>query len=246
MSLSYTLEHLDEAIDRSAMVAPEIDPKRTALLMLDPQRLIMEPEGAAFVESVGGAPSGEDVIEPCERVLERCRAEGIPVMWSLWGLRPDGLDAGMAALKWPPLTPGEPDSPTSWGHVDTEELGGSLEPREGEPVIRKPRFSTFYDTPFDEYLRQLGIEYLVIAGVTSANCAHATAMDGSNRNYKVIVLADCTTAVPSSHTTDVPEGYGQHWEALRNIQMNYGDVLTSAEFFDKLETAKSGAVASGA
>lgn len=238
MSLSYTLEHLDEVIDRSAMVAPEIDASRTALLMLDPQRLIMEPEGAAYVESVGGAPSGEDVIEPCERVLERARAEGIPVVWSLWGLRPDGLDAGMCALKWPPLNPGTADSPASWGNPDTEELGGSLEPREGEPVIRKGRFSTFYDTPFDEYLRQLGIEYLVIAGVTSANCAIATSIDGWNRSYKMIVLADCTTSIPSPHSSDVPMGYGQHWEALRNIQMNYGDVITSHELFDKLEASK--------
>ena len=27
-------------------------------------------------------------------------------------------------------------------------------------------------------------------------------------------------------------GTGQHWEALRNIQMNYGDVRTSKEFID--------------
>ena len=32
-----------------------------------------------------------------------------------------------------------------------------------------------------------------------------------------------------------PPGYGQHWEALRNIQMNYGDVLLSTEFLEMLE-----------
>ena len=241
--MSFTLDHIDEVVDRSAMVAPEIDLSRTALLVLDPQRLIMESEGTGYVPSVAGAPSGEETIEPTERVVERCREEGLPVFWSMWGLRPDGWDAGPYALKWPPLNPGEPGSPTTWGHPDTEELGGNLAPQEGEPVIRKHRFSTFYNSPFDEYLRQRDIEYLVIAGVTCANCAHATAIDGCNRDYKVIVLADCSTSIPHPKAypegEEPPMGYGQHWEALRNIQMNYGDVLTSPEFFEKLDAAKS-------
>lgn len=237
------------------MVAPEIDPSRTALLVLDAQKLIMEREGTGYCPSVAGAPSGEETIEPTERVVERCREEGIPVIWSMWGLRPDGWDAGPYALKWPPLNPGQPGSPVTWGHPHTEELAGNLQPREGEPVIRKHRFSTFYNTSFDDYLRQYGIEYLVIAGVTCANCGHATAIDGCNRDYKVIMLADCSTSIPhpTAYTdsgadsgAEPPMGYGQHWEALRNIQMNYGDVLTSPEFFDKLDQAKAkGKVAAG-
>ena len=69
----------------------------------------------------------------------------------------------------------------------------------------------------------------MIVGVTSANCAHATCVDGWNKNYKMVVLADTTTAIPHPGK-DQPMGTGQHWEALRNIQMNYGDVRTSIEF----------------
>ena len=79
--MSFTLNHLDEVIDRSAMVAPEIDPSRTALLVLDAQKLIMERDGTGYCPSVAGAPSGEETIEPTERVVERCREEGIPVIW---------------------------------------------------------------------------------------------------------------------------------------------------------------------
>ncbi|MDB5937436.1 MAG: hypothetical protein JWQ01_4780, partial [Massilia sp.] len=96
------------------------------------------------------------------------------------------------------------------------------------------RFSSFYHTPLDEFMRELGADTLVIAGVTSANCAVATAIDGWNMNYKIILLADTTTAVPATNP-DQPLGYGQHWEALRNIQMNYGDILLSTEFLDKLD-----------
>ena len=227
-SLDFTYDHLDEVVPRDYFAAPEIDPRKTALLALDIQRLIVTPGGSAYVESVAGAPAGKDVIAPCNEVIERCRKVGIPVIWSLWGLRGDGMDKGIAALKWPGLNPGAPDSPASWGHRESE-LDDAAKPLKNEIQIYKHRFSTFYNTAFDEYLRELKADTVVIVGVTSANCAHATCIDGWNKNYKMVVLADTTTAIPHPGK-DQPMGTGQHWEALRNIQMNYGDVRTSIEF----------------
>jgi ureidoacrylate peracid hydrolase len=236
-SLDITYKHLDEFVPRDFLVAPEIDPSRTAVLALDIQKLIVDPKGAGYVQSVGGAPAGKDVIEPCNAVIKRAREVGIPVFWSLWGLRGDGLDKGMCAAKWPGLEPGTPQSPGSWGHRDAE-LDDHVKPLDTEVQMYKHRFSSFYNTPFDEYLRELQVDTVVIVGVTSANCAHATCIDGWNKNYKMIVLADCTTAVPHPRK-DQPLGTGQHWEALRNIQMNYGDVLTSHEFLAKIDKALS-------
>lgn len=227
-SLDLTYNHLDEWVPRDALVAPSIDPKRTAVLALDIQKLITDPDGAGYVKSVGGAPEGKDVIEPINAVLAAARDKGIPVFWSRWGLRGDGWDTGVAAAKWPPLNPGQPDSPASWGNRDAE-LDSNVKPRPDEIVFDKHRFSSFYNTPLDEWLRQRDIDTLVIIGVTSANCMHATAIDGSNKNYRIVCLADTTTAVPHPRP-DQPLGTGQHWEALRNIQLNYGDVRTSREF----------------
>jgi len=237
-SLDYTYENLENVVPRhfagtEALVTKTIDPKRTLLLALDIQKLIVDPDGAGYVKSVGGAPEGKDTVEPCLQVIEKCREVGIPVVWSLWGLRGDGKDAGRCVEKWPPLSPGAPDSPASWGNRDAE-LDDRAKPRDDEPVMYKHRFSSMYNTPLDEYLRQDGRDTLVIVGVTSANCAHATAIDAWNKDYKVVVLADTTTAIPNM-LEDVPMGFGQHWEALRNIQMNYGDVRTSREFFEMIQ-----------
>jgi ureidoacrylate peracid hydrolase len=240
-SLNYTYEHLDEVVPRGAWVAPEIDPSRTAIVALDLQKLIIDPKGAGYVNSVGGAPAGKDVIEPCLKVIAHARKLGIPIYWSLWGLRGDGIDTGLCAAKWPGLKPGTPDSPASWGQRDAE-LDDAFKPLASDVVIHKHRFSTFYNTPLDEYLREQGRDIVVIVGVTSANCAHATAIDGWNKNYKMVVLADCTTAVPHSGK-ETPLGTGQHWEALRNIQMNYGDVITSAEFFERLQAGQRSRIA---
>lgn len=232
-SLDFTYQHLDDVLDRGSRVITEIDPGKTLLLVLDMQKLIIDPEGAGYVKSVGGAPEGIDTIEPTNGVIDACRAAGIPVVWSLWGLRPDGMDKGICAPKWPGLEPGTPASPASWGNRDAE-LHDAMQPRDDEPQMYKHRFSSFYHTPLDEFMREVGADTLIIAGVTSANCGVATSLDAWNMNYKVAILADTTTAVPATNE-DQPLGYGQHWEALRNIQMNYGDVLLSTEFLELLE-----------
>ncbi|MGI9659528.1 MAG: cysteine hydrolase family protein [Gaiellaceae bacterium] len=237
MGLEFTLEKIDEVLPRGFFVADEIDPEKTAILAMDIQKLCVDPKGAAYIESVAGAPSGQDVLGPINTVLDRARAEGMHIVWSRWGLRGDGADAGMCTAKWPPMEPGTPDSPASWGNRDAE-IADETVPLEDEIVIDKHRFSSFYNTPLDEYMRDWGCDTLVIVGVTSANCGHATCIDGWNKNYKMVILADCSTALPHPGE-DQPMGTGQHWEALRNIQMNYGDVLLSSEFFAKLDEAKA-------
>ena len=227
-SLDYTYENLDKIMDRSRNVAPTIDPKKTMLLVLDMQKACAEPGGAMYIPSVGGAPEGKDVVEPVKRVLEACRAKGIPVAWSLWGLRPDGLDAGFADTKWG-LEGQLKEFPGSWGNGGDELVDG-LEPKEGEPVIRKHRFSSFYHTALNEYMKRVGADTLVVAGLSTGNCQLATAIDGANQDYKIVVLADTTAAIPSG--LEDPPGYGQHWEALRQIQANHGDVKTSREFLE--------------
>ena len=230
-SLDYTYENLDKLVPRSNFLAPTIDPKKTMLLVLDMQKACAEVGGAMYIESVGGAPEGKDVVEPVKNVLAACRAKGIPVVWSLWGLRPDGADAGFADVKWG-LTGQLKEWPGSWGNGGDELVDG-LEPAEGEPVIRKHRFSSFYHTALNEYMRRAGADTLIVAGLSTGNCQLATAIDGANQDYKIIVLADTTAAIPSG--LDDPLGYGQHWEALRQIQANHGDVRTSKEFLQLID-----------
>lgn len=238
-SLDYTYENIDKVIDRSHYLAPTVDPKKTLLLVLDMQKACAEVGGAMYIPSVGGAPEGKDVVKPVKNVLEACRAKGIPVVWSLWGLRGDGKDAGFADVKWG-LEGQLADFPGAWGNGG-DELVDELKPLDGEPVFRKHRFSSFYGTALNEYMRRAGADTLVIAGLSTACCQITTAIDGANQDYKVITLADTTAAVPVGDIESTPNGHGQHWETLRNIQAHHGDVRTSKEFLELIgaETASA-------
>src|SRR6476620_6910065 len=141
-SLDFTYENIDKYINRSNWVAPTIDPKKTMLLVLDMQKACAEVGGAMYIPSVGGAPEGKDVVQPVVNTIEACRAKGIPVVFSLWGLRPDGKDAGVAEAKWPGAMP-LATFPGAWGNGG-DELDDAIKPLEGEPVFKKHRFSSFY------------------------------------------------------------------------------------------------------
>lgn len=239
-------ELLDRYVDRANKFIHEIDPKRVGVLMLDVQNLCLNPQGADYIDSFGGALEGKDTLGPAKKVLDRAREEGLPVFWSMWGLRPDGADPGIGKFKAPDFMSGTPDQPGSHGTWNGALCDG-FEPRFGEPLVQKHRYSTFYGTPFNEWLQEKEIEYLVICGSSTANCVLTTAQDGWNRNYKVLVLADTCTAVSVYRgkidlwKEPVPQGYGQHWEALRNIQASYGDVMTSDEFFELIDKSKASA-----
>jgi biuret amidohydrolase len=69
-------ELLNRNVDRSNSFIKKIDRKRTAVHMLDVQNLCLDTNGADYIQSVGGAPSGADTLVPAKRVLERARAEG--------------------------------------------------------------------------------------------------------------------------------------------------------------------------
>src|ERR1700754_3195345 len=185
-SLDYTYENIDKVIDRSTWVAPTIDPDKTMLLVLDMQKACAELGGAMYIESVGGAPEGKDVVQPVLNVLEASRAKGIPVVWSMWGLRGDGKDAGNADRKWG-LEDQLANFPGSWGNGG-DELVDELKPLDDEPGMGKQRFSSFYGTPLTEYMRKAGRDTLVVAGLSTGNCQITTAIDGNNQDFKIIVL----------------------------------------------------------
>src|SRR5580692_270826 len=84
---------------------------------------------------------------------------------------------------------GAPDAPGSHGTWNGRLVKG-FDPLPGEHVFQKHRYSSFYGTAFNEYLREHDAEYLVICGSSTGNCVITTAMNGWERNYKVIVLAD--------------------------------------------------------
>jgi nicotinamidase-related amidase len=226
MHTAFTLD-LDSVLNRRFPIIDRIEPARTAMVVVDMQRFFLEPGQPAYLPGGDGAPSAETVVDNVVRAVDLCRGHGIQVIWSRWGLRGDGWDVGRWAPKWPTWQAGTPEGP-SWENSATE-IVAALTPGEGEPVFEKSRYSSFWGTPLDSFLQHIPrVDTLIMVGVTTGFCVRYTVEDAFSRDYKVLVLADCTTAINDPLSPESP-GSGQYVAALRDFAIGLGDVWTLAE-----------------
>jgi len=63
-------------------------------------------------------------------------------------------------------------------------------------LVRKTRFSGFFNTYLDEML--IGVKDVVIVGVATEYCVFATALDASYRDLNVTIPMDCVFAIDQS------------------------------------------------
>jgi len=228
---------LDAILNRSYPGTTHIDPERTALIVVDMQRYFLDPDQPAYLPGGNGAPSSETVLENVVKAVELCRHHGIQVIWSRWGLRGDGWDVGRWAPKWPTWHAGTPEGP-SWENPAID-IAPPLSPGPNEPVFDKSRYSSFWGTPLDSFLRHIPtVDTLVMVGVTTNFCVRYTVEDAFSRDYRVLVIADCTTATNDPIQAKVP-GSGQYVAALRDIAIGLGDVWTLAEFTAELDGSRA-------
>ena len=67
----------------------------------------------------------------------------------------------------------------------------SLAPLQDEVVVRKTRFGAFSATDLDRLLNPSSYDVLVLAGVSTSGVVLSTLRDASDRDYGLVVLADC-------------------------------------------------------
>ena len=171
-----------------------IDLARTALVIIDMQRDFLEPGG--FGEALGNDVSLlKTAVAPIRSVLDAARAAGILVIHTREGHRPDLSDAPPAKVERgsPSLRIG---APGPMGRIlvrgeDGHDIIPELYPIDGEPVIDKPGKGAFYQTDLELTLRNRGIAYLLVCGVTTEVCVNTTVREGNDRGYRCVVLSDC-------------------------------------------------------
>ena len=211
----YTVEH--------------IDPSKTAMIVVDMENDFVAPGAPMEVET----HAGRAMLPHLQRALACCREHGIPVIYTTHAHRAGGCDLGLLAHV-PPIARGDALVDGTPGVAIFPEVA----PRDDEIVITKHRFSAFYGTDLEIILRGLGVTTVVITGVTTENCCHATARDAYFRDFQVVFLADATA------NNDYPDlGYGSmsaeeiHRATLVILARDTADVITTETFIARVATA---------
>lgn len=68
-------------------------------------------------------------------------------------------------------------------------------PKREEMVFVKRYPSAFAGTSLDGYLRELGVDTVVVSGLMSFMCCDTTARDAHSRGYNVLYVQDATAAI---------------------------------------------------
>jgi ureidoacrylate peracid hydrolase len=160
----------------------EINFSKTTLIIVDMENDFVA-AGAPLRATMAPA-----VVPPLKRALAHVRRTGMRVIFTTHAHRRDGCDMGVYGSLWPPIV-------ERVGLVDGDqgiEIYDELQPLPHEVVLKKRRYSAFYGTELDIILRSTGMEAVIITGVTTETCCHATARDALFDNYGVISLADAT------------------------------------------------------
>lgn len=165
-----------------------LDPKRTALLVLDYQPAIL-----------GSLVDADSLLARTSEAIKVVRRNGARVGYVRVGFD----DADYASV--PPHSRMAPvvaavgkalhaDAPATAVHAH-------VAPEPGDIVVRKTRIGAFSTTDLDDRLRAQGIIQIILAGLTTSGVVLSTVRDAHDRDYQVFVLADAM----ADHDPDVHE-----------------------------------------
>jgi nicotinamidase-related amidase len=201
-----------------------LDPKQTALLVIDVQNTYLERPDRAKL------PPGEQrrydawtpfhermhksVIPRTAEMLKLARANGIECLFARIACHTkDGRDRSLSQKMpgWNNLLLPKDEGPS--------QLVAALQPAGDEIVVTKTTDSALTGTNLRLILHNLGIKNVICCGIFTDQCVSSTVRSLADESYNVVVIEDCCAA--GSHDLHVKE--------LEIINMIYCHVLSSAE-----------------
>lgn len=159
------------------------------------------------------------LVEGTNALVRAFRRADLPVFWIRQEFAPDLRDA-FREMRTNNV------SITIAGTAGCELLP-ELEHAQEDPVLVKKRYSAFFGTDLDAHLSKIQPEVLVIAGVNTHACVRMTAIDAYQRDYDVIVVAECVASSDPEH----------HDVTLRYLDGKIARVLPTAEVIAAFEAA---------
>jgi nicotinamidase/pyrazinamidase len=125
---------------------------------------------------------GKEIIPNLQRLLEEGRKRGFPVVFACDSfLKDDFIFKGRMKVH-------------SLRGTKGSEVVDDLKPAPTDIILPKRRFSAFFKTDLDQTLRTLGVDTIIVTGITTEVCVLITVMDGLSHDFSVIILEDCSAS----------------------------------------------------
>ena len=157
-------------VDENCSIMQRVTTTNSALIVIDAQQEYFAPAGKVVL------PDAPAAVKQVARALGWARAGGVPVVHIVHESRR------------PNPTTFVPGSPALEIHPEAK-------PAAGEPVMTKHLPGSFTGTELEGWLRDRGVERLIVSGFMTQMCVDTTARQAAHLGFAVTVLADATAAM---------------------------------------------------
>jgi ureidoacrylate peracid hydrolase len=195
-------------------VHEDLDPKRTALVVVDMQNAFMLPGVAHAL-----CPMAERIVPNVNRLARAVREVGGTVVWvktvytdetlKSWSTLYGMLGPEHSAQRAAALAAG------GKGH----ELWPALDVQRGDLIVEKQRYSAFVEgsSNLAEELRRRGLDTLLVTGTVTNVCCESTARDAMMVNFKTAMITDANAAMTDE----------DHNASLIGFYLVFGDIMST-------------------
>jgi ureidoacrylate peracid hydrolase len=195
-------------------------PARTGMLFFDTLNVYLHPDEPAARKQV----EASGIIERLATLNQICRRAGITIFYAQADHRVDHRDfVPLVADRGPTIAapgPGFTRAPVHGSGMENEQIVPELAPRPEDYVVKKHRWSSFFQTHLELSLRSAGIDTIVIAGGSTEVGIASTSYSARDRDFNQIILRDAC----SSNQEGVNEFF------MDRIFPTFARVMTIGEF----------------
>lgn len=166
-------------------LSEKVDPKHTALVVIDMQNDFCH-ENGAVAQDGGNVTPAQEMVPRLQALIDSAHEAGAHVVFTqAWHSEWTDSEVRMERRvdKSPTCMEG------TWG----AEFYGVF-PEERDLVLKKNRFSAFIGTNLDLILRTRGIKSLILTGTVTNVCVESTAREGFMHDYYIVVVEDGVAA----------------------------------------------------
>jgi nicotinamidase-related amidase len=165
------------------MASLELNPKKTALVVIDLQAGIVGRQTAPY-------PSAK-VIERSGRLAKKLREKGGTIVY----VRVDMANALNLPVDAPFRDPNAPPPPAS-----ASELVPEAGVQQSDILITKRHWGAFAGTELEQALKQRGIDTVVLTGISTNAGVESTARQGTGLGLAFVIVEDaCSSTDAESH-----------------------------------------------
>ena len=183
-----------------------------ALLIIDMVKDYFDPRRNLKI-----TPYAQAIITPIRELADAFREKGWAVVFATDAFKQDDFIFSSRV------------EPESIEGTEGAQVIEELEKQESDLWLPKPRFSAFFQTGLEEYLKERHVTLCAVAGLATPFCVLTTALDAICYDFKSVIVSDCSAALSERIHNDTLDLY------RKTVLYPLLRVSTSSELLSDLE-----------